>query len=362
MRKNTETDLKTQSDRITMLHGAGGSVMHELIRSHIVKRFASTLGEVPLQALADAAVVEDVVLKSDSHVVKPLFFQGGDIGRLAVSGTVNDISMLGARPVALSCALVLEEGLAVTDLERILDSMKATCAEADVSIVTGDTKVVERGMLGGCIINTSGIGKRTPALERNMGIIRRLRPGFSSRWILDSNLQPGDRILLSGTIGDHGIAVLSAQEGLRFGSGVESDVKPLNRLTQLLLEEAGGIVALKDPTRGGAADALNEFAEKSGCGILLEEDMIPVRPDVRTACEMLGLDPMEIGNEGKMLIGALEEKADDVLEALKARPEGRDAAIVGAATKEFRGVAIKTGIGGRRILSRPVGDPVPRIC
>ncbi|MEM3673038.1 MAG: hydrogenase expression/formation protein HypE [Candidatus Bathyarchaeia archaeon] len=346
-----------------MLHGAGGTVMHDLVKNYIVKYFGATTDfEVPLEALDDAAVVGDVVLKSDSHAVKPIFFPGGDIGRLAVSGTVNDIAVLGAEPYALACGFVLEEGLAMADFERILASMQQTCKEAGVNIVTGDTKVVEKGSLGGCIINVSGIGKRTAALERNIKIVKRFRSDFKARWILDSNLRAGDKIILSGTIGDHGLAVLSAQEGLSFGSGIKSDVKPLNRLIQSLLSEVGGVIAMKDPTRGGLADALNEFSEKSQIGILIHENKIPIREDVRAACEMLGLDPLEVGNEGKIIIGVIREKAGEVLKFLKETNEGKEAEIIGEATADFSGVAMQTIVGGKRIISRPLGDPIPRIC
>jgi hydrogenase expression/formation protein HypE len=346
-----------------MLHGAGGTVMHDLVKNYIVKYFGNAANfEVPLEALDDAAVVDGIVLKSDSHVVKPIFFLGGDIGRLAVSGTVNDIAVLGAEPYALTCGFVLEEGLALADFERILASMRQTCKEAGVSIVTGDTKVVEKGSLGGCIINTSGIGRRTVALDKNLEVVKRFKRDFKARWILDSNLRAGDKIIVSGTVGDHGLAVLSAQEGLSFGSGIKSDVKPLNRLIQRLLGEVGGIDAMKDPTRGGLADALNEFSDKSHVGILIHEDKIPIREDVRTACEMLGLDPLEVGNEGKIIIGIVKEKAEEVLELLKTTEEGKEAEIVGEATGDFSGVAMQTVVGGKRIIARPVGDPVPRIC
>jgi hydrogenase expression/formation protein HypE len=355
--------LAVKSEHITMLHGAGGTVMHDLVKNYIVKYFGGAgNAEVPLEALDDAAVVGDVVLKSDSHAVKPIFFPGGDIGRLAISGTVNDIAVLGAEPYALTCGFVLEEGLALSDFERILASMRQTCDEAGVSIVTGDTKVVEKGSLGGCVINTSGIGRRTPALEKNLKVVKQYKSDFRARWVLDSNLAAGDRILLSGTVGDHGLAVLSAQEGLSFGSGIRSDVKPLNRVIQRLLGEAGGIVAMKDPTRGGLADALNEFSEKSRVGILVHEDKIPIREDVRAACEMLGLDPFEIGNEGKVIIGVVKERAEAVLELLRSTDEGKEAEIVGEATADFKGVAMQTVVGGKRIIARPVGDPVPRIC
>ena len=355
--------LTEPSGHITMLHGAGGTVMHDLVKNYIVKHFGgASNAEVPLEAMDDAAVVGGVVFKSDSHVVKPIFFPGGDIGRLAVSGTVNDIAMVGGEPYALACGFVLEEGLALVDFERILVSMRKACIEANVSIVTGDTKVVEKGTLGGCIINTSGIGRRTAALDRNFEVVRQFRSDFEPRWTLDSNLSVGDKIILSGTVGDHGLAVLSAQEGLSFGSVIKSDVKPLNRLIQRLLGEVGGIVAMKDPTRGGLADALNELSEKSQVGILTLEDRIPVRNDVRAACEMLGLDPFEIGNEGKAIIGVVKEKAEEILMLLRTTEAGKEAEIIGETTKDFTGVAMQTIIGGKRIIARPIGDPVPRIC
>lgn len=357
--------MNSKNKHITMLHGAGGSVMHDLVKNYIVKYFG-VLGhadaEVSLEALDDAAVVGNVVLKSDSHAVKPIFFPGGDIGRLAVSGTVNDIAVLGAEPYALTCGFILEEGLSMEDFERILASMRQTCKEAGVSIVTGDTKVVERGSLGGCVINVSGVGRRTDALEKNIMVVKKFRRDFNVRWILDSSLRAGDKIILSGTIGDHGLAVLSAQQGLSFGSEIKSDVKPLNRIIQRLLGEVGGIVAMKDPTRGGLADALNEFSEKSKVGILVYEDKIPIKENVQAACEMLGLDPLEVGNEGKVIIGVVKEKAQEVLRLLKETDEGKDAEIIGEATADFNGVAMQTVVGGKRIIARPIGDPVPRIC
>ncbi|RLI22280.1 hydrogenase expression/formation protein HypE [Candidatus Bathyarchaeota archaeon] len=344
-----------------MMHGAGGAVMNELIKDYILRFLGGGEFEVPLEALDDAAVVNGIVLKSDSHAVKPIFFPGGDIGRLAVSGTVNDIAVLGAQPVALACGFILEEGLSISDFERILKSMKETCEEAGVHIVTGDTKVVERGSLGGCVVNVSGIGYRSRKLNHNLAVVRRFRPDFRARWILDSNLRPGDKIIVSGTVGDHGLAVLSAQEGLSFGSQIKSDVKPLNKLVERLLE-VGGIVAMKDPTRGGLSNALNELSEKSRVGILVYEDKIPIRNDVRAACEMLGIDPLEVGNEGKLVIGVIPEKAEEVLEVLKQAEGGKEAQIIGEATKEFDVVAMQTIVGGKRVLTPPVGDPVPRIC
>ena len=355
--------MTDKKDTITMLHGAGGIVMHDLIKNYVVKYFGGfSNAEVPLEAMDDAAVIGDVVFKSDSHAVKPIFFPGGDIGRLAISGTVNDIAALGAEPYALACGFILEEGLAISDFERILASMRQACTEANVNIVTGDTKVVEKGSLGGCVMNVSGIGRRTAALEKNLKVVRQYKSDFATRWILDSNLSVGDKIILSGTIGDHGLAVLSAQQGLQFGSEIKSDVKPLNRMIQRLLGEVGGVVAMKDPTRRGLADALNEWTEKSRVGILIHEESVPIRNDVRAACEMLGLDPLEVGNEGKMIIGTVPAKAEQTLKWLKQTDEGKNAEIIGEATREFSGVAMQTVVGGKRVIARPIGDPVPRIC
>lgn len=355
--------LVSKNGHITMLHGAGGTVMHDLIENYVLKYFGGMGGaEVSLEAMDDAAVVGGIALKSDSHVVKPIFFPGGDIGRLAVSGTVNDIAAVGAEPYALACGFVLEEGFAISDFERVLVSIRETCMQACVNIVTGDTKVVEKGSLGGCIINMSGIGRRTAALDRNFEVVKKFRKSPTARWTVDSNLGSGDKIVLSGTIGDHGLAVLSAQEGLSFGSNIKSDVKPLNLLVQRLLGEVGGVVSIKDPTRGGLADALNEFSEKSKVGILLNEDKVPIKEDVRAACEMLGLDPLEVGNEGKIIMGIVKEKANDALKLLRMTEEGKDAEIIGEASREFKGVAMQTIVGGKRIIARPVGDPIPRIC
>lgn len=345
-----------------MAHGAGGAVMNDLIKRYIVKYLGGSGAEVPLEALDDAAVINDIVLKSDSHVVKPLFFPGGDIGRLAVTGTVNDIAVLGAEPVALTSGFVLEEGLVIADFERIVRSMGETCKEAGVYVITGDTKVVEKGALEGCVINTSGIGRRNQALEHNLVVVKKYRQQFSSRWLLDSNLRSGDKIILSGSVGDHGLAVLSSREGYGFGSKIMSDVAPLNKMILRLLQEVGGIIAMKDPTRGGLSNALNEWSQKSKVGMLVVEEKIPIREDVRSACEMLGIDPLEVGNEGKIIIGVIPEKAEEVLERLRETKEGKNAQIIGEATDKFKEVALETVVGGKRILTPPIGDPIPRIC
>jgi len=348
--------------RITMVHGAGGAVTNDLIKRYILKYLGGSNAEVPLEALDDAAVIDGIVLKSDSHAVKPLFFPGGDIGRLAVTGTVNDMAVLGAQPLALTSAFVLEEGLPLADFERIVSSMGETCKEAGVYVITGDTKVVEKGALGGCVVNTSGIGKRNPALDHDILVVKKLRPEFGAHWLLDSNLRPGDKIILSGTIGDHGLAVLSSREGYGFGSNIRSDMAPLNKVIQRLLGEVGGIVAMKDPTRGGLSNALNEWSQKSKVGVLVKEEKVPIRDDVRSACEMLGIDPLEVGNEGKIIIGVVAEKAEEVCQVLRTMKEGLNAQIIGEATSQFKEVAMETVVGGTRVLTPPIGDPIPRIC
>jgi len=346
--------------KITMAHGAGGSLMQRLIKERILRHFGNWEAEVSLAALDDAAVVDGVVFTTDSHTVKPIFFPGGDIGRLAVAGAVNDIASIGGKPLALSVALVIEEGFEEEKLDCILRSMAETAAQAGVGIVTGDTKVVEHGGLSEIVINTSAIGRRHELLDKNLEIARRYRE-VKENWLLDSNLADGDVIIVSGYIGDHGIAVLSAREGIGFEGNFVSDVMPLNRMVEKVLA-VGGVCAAKDATRGGLANLLNEWSEKSGVGIVVEEEKIPVRENVRAACAMLGIDPYEIGNEGKMVFGVVAEKAEEVLEALRETKEGRDAAIIGVARKDVEGVVLKTKVGGLRILQPPIGDPVPRIC
>lgn len=292
--------------------------------------------------------------------MKPLFFPGGDIGRLAISGTVNDIAVMGAEPLALSSGFIIEEGFPITDFEKIVKSMAKTCQEAGVYVITGDTKVMERGSLEKLVVNTSGIGKRSEFLDSNIAEVKRYRQ-FDAHWLLDSNLRKGDKIIISGTIGDHGVAILSFREGYNFGSEIISDVAPLNKVIRSLLK-IGGIVKIKDPTRGGLANTLNEWSEKSGVGITVYGNQIPIREGVRSACEMLGIDPLEVGNEGKIAIAVVPQKAEEVLDALKKTREGRGASIIGEATDEFEEVVIMTEVGGRRILAPPVGDPVPRIC
>lgn len=335
--------------------------MQDLIENIIVKNFGGSNAEVPLEALDDSAVIDGIVLKSDSHTVKPLFFPGGDIGRLSIAGTVNDIAVMGAKPLALTSGFVIEEGFPILDLEKIVKSMSKTCREAGVHIITGDTKVMERGSIENLIVNTSGIGKRTDALNHNIEEIRRYR-SFDSRWLLDSNLKSGDKIIVSGYIGDHGIAILSLREGYNFGSEIASDVAPLNNLIHDLLSEVGGVVKMKDPTRGGLANALNEWSAKSNVGILINETKIPMRESVKAASEMLGIDPLEVANEGKIILSVVSQKVEEVLTFLKDSKEGRNAEVIGDVTNDFSRVVLETEVGGKRILSPPVGDPIPRIC
>ncbi|MEM0085402.1 MAG: hydrogenase expression/formation protein HypE [Candidatus Methanomethylicia archaeon] len=348
-----------QKSIITLLHGAGGSYMHNLIKEVFLPLYDG-FGDVGLNMLDDAAVVNGVVFTTDSYTVRPIFFKGGDIGKLAVSGTVNDIAMMGGDPVALSLAMVIEEGFKKDDLVKIKESIKKTAEEAGVHIVTGDTKVMERGSLDKIIINTAGIGFRSKALEHNFQVLRKTRE-IKVEWLVPINIRPGDKIIVSGTIGDHAIAIMSSREGIEFEVNVESDVAPLNKMMNVALE-VGGIADAKDPTRGGLADLLNDWREKSGLGIYIRESDIPVREEVRSAIEFLGMDLLELGNEGKAVLAVSPEVVDDVLEALWSTPWGKNAAVIGEVSKEYEDVILETVVGGKRIVGRPIGDPVPRIC
>jgi len=350
------------TERIKLAQGAGGELMDNLIKEKILKYFVkeSKTLEIPLSMLDDSAVVDDIVFSTDSHTVRPIIFPGGDLGSLAVAGTVNDVAVMGARPIALSAGFIIEEGLSAETFETIVKSMSQCADGAGVPIVTGDTKVVEKGAIQEFMINTSGIGKRTSLLDKNIEIVKRFR-SFNSRWLLDSNLRAGDMIILSGNIGEHGIALMSYREGYGFDTEIKSDVAPINRLMEKALM-VGGVVSAKDPTRGGLSNTVNEFSEKSKIGLLLDEESIPIPTGVRSACDMLGIDPLEIGNEGKVVIGVVKEKADDVLKVIKRHPLGKNAAIIGEATDEFKGVVLETIVGGKRNLHKPIGDPVPRIC
>jgi hydrogenase expression/formation protein HypE len=344
-------DAVQPGDLITLRHGAGGRAMRLLIEETLAAGFAETpVDGIGLAAMDDGAALrlDDerwLVITTDSHVVHPVFFPGGDIGRLAVAGTVNDLAMMGAtEPLGLTSAVIVEEGFRKGDLERIRRSMLATCREAGVTVVTGDTKVMGRGELDGIVINTTGVA-----------IARAVVP--------DAGLRAGDRIILTGTIGDHGIALLAKRHSLALDAELQSDVAPINGLIRAALAAApGAVTAMKDPTRGGAASALHEMAAKSGVGIVIHEARVPVSAAVRAAAEMLGLDPFHIANEGKALIGVRPDAADAVLEAVRAHPRGRDAAVIGLCTAEHAGkVILDTGLG-RRFLAEPDGEPLPRIC
>jgi hydrogenase expression/formation protein HypE len=349
-------------DKITLSHGAGGERMDSFIKKIILTHFSnfSHQGEIPLSMLDDSAVVDDIVFSTDSHTIQPLFFPGGDIGALSIAGTINDISVMGAKPIGLSSGFIIEEGLSFGTINKITKSMASCAKKAKVPILTGDTKVVENGAIQEFMINTSGIGKRTNILDNNIKVIQKYR-SFSQRWLLDSNLRPGDIILVSGTMGDHGISLMSFREGYGFETQVQSDIAPINDLMESIMKE-GGIVSAKDPTRGGLANTINEFFEKSGHGILLEEENIPISEGVHAACNMLGLDPLHIGNEGKVVIGVVQEKAEDVLKIIRKHHLGKNAAIIGRVSDEVKHVVMETEIGGKRIISKPIGDPIPRIC
>ena len=338
-------------DRVTLKMGAGGHAMRRLIGEVFLERLAVDVpaGDIGLGALDDGAAVrvgdQWLVTTTDSHVVHPIFFPGGDIGRLAVAGTVNDLAMMGAtEPVMLTLAVVIEEGFARADLERIAESIRVTCAEAGVRVMTGDTKVMGRGELDGIILNTAGVA-------------------LTSRVIPDRGLQVGDRILVTGTMGDHGLAVLAARGTLSLDVELRSDVAPVNGLVRDALAAGGdGITAMKDPTRGGLASALHEMADKARVGILLDERAVPIRPDVRAVGEILGIDPLHVANEGKVVMGVRPDRADAVLAAVRAHPLGRDAALVGTCIADSpRRVVLDTGFG-RRLLIEPDGEPLPRIC
>jgi hydrogenase expression/formation protein HypE len=346
--------------RVTMGHGAGGELMQELIAKHIVPHLPRFKTDVPLDSFDDSAVVDGIVFTTDAHTVKPLFFPGGDIGSLAVCGTINDISVMGGEPIGLASAMILEEGLELDVLEKVVASMGRYSEMAGVPVVTGDTKVMESGAIERMVITTSAIGKRSRHMEHNLKVANSYR-NVDSPWLTDDNLREGDAVIVSGTMGDHGIALLSFREGYGFESKVQSDVAPLNKMIAEVLK-VGGAVCMKDPTRGGLANAINEWSSKSKIGIELEETSIPLADAVRNASEMLGLDPLTIGNEGKVLIGVVPEMAEDVLKILRGHPYGRNAAIIGKATRSTKHVIMRTEVGGKRILEPPVGDPVPRIC
>jgi hydrogenase expression/formation protein HypE len=328
--------------RVLLEHGEGGAAMARLVR----ELFLRLLGEPPV--LEDAAVVSvsgRVAFTTDSFVVQPHFFPGGDIGRLAVAGTVNDLAVVGARPRYLSAGFVLEEGLAIATLERIVASMASAAGEAGVPVVTGDTKVVRRGEADGLFINTAGLGDLPEGRELSVASCR-----------------PGDLVLVSGPLGDHGTAVLVAREGFGIEGELLSDCQPLGDLAEVLVEAAPGTRCMRDPTRGGLATALLDMATASGVGIRLREESIPVRASVRAACELLGLDPLYMPCEGRLAAVVPEQEAKAVLAALRAHPRGRDAAVIGGVVERGQGLVLETAVGGTRPLLALEGAQMPRIC
>lgn len=330
--------------KVNMMHGAGGEVMGELLQT-LTKFRNNNAGGIGLEAMDDGAVIplngQNLVFTTDSHIVRPIFFPGGDIGRISVCGTVNDLAMMGAKPIALSCGMIIEEGFEIDDLARIVASMDEALGEAGANLVTGDTKVMERGALDGIAINTSGIG-------------------IAKTVVRDNGLLPGDAVIVSGTLGDHGIAIMAHREGFDLGEQIKSDVSPLADLVEKILA-AGTVHAMKDPTRGGFANAINEMARKSGVSVRVREEALPIRKSVKSAAGMLGIDPLEVANEGKIVMGVPASDAEAILKALHAHKYGKDAAMVGTVTKGAH-VIMETKIGGERFIEPPMGDPVPRVC
>jgi hydrogenase expression/formation protein HypE len=338
-------DSNMEDETILLAHGSGSRLSHELIEKYLLPPLANPL----LAKLDDSAVFDlsgRLAFTTDSYVVSPIFFPGGDIGKLAVCGTINDLSMSGAMPLYLSLSLIIEEGLTLSELKKVVSSIKAAAEEAGVKIVTGDTKVVNRGSADKLFINTSGIGIIPKGID-----------------ISGANAKVGDKIILSGTIGDHGIAVMSQREGLKFSVPVKSDCAPLNKLVSQMLEASPKINCLRDPTRGGLATTLNEFAKQSGVGITIEEEKIPVRDAVRAACELLGFDPLYVANEGKLVAVVAPQDADKILAKMERNAYGADAAIIGEVTDEHKGkVIMKTRLGASRIIDMLSGELLPRIC
>jgi hydrogenase expression/formation protein HypE len=335
-----------KKDAILLDHGSGGKQSHDLVSSLILPAFDNSI----LNMLDDSAVLHisgsRMAFSTDSYVVDPIFFPGGNIGDLAVNGTINDIAMSGAAPLYLSVGLILEEGFPVSDLETIINTMGKAARAAGVRIVAGDTKVVTRGAADKIFINTSGIGLIPEGV-----------------FISGANARPGDRIILSGTMADHGITILNQRKGLAFDAPVKSDSAPLNHMVARMLKKSRGVHVLRDPTRGGVGTVLNEIAMQSGVGIRITETTLPVKPAVAGLCELLGLDPLYVANEGKLIAFVEEKDAEGVLAAVKEDPFGADACIIGeVVSMHSRKVVLETAVGGERIVGMPAGESLPRIC
>ncbi|MCE5213904.1 MAG: hydrogenase expression/formation protein HypE [Methanobacterium sp.] len=335
--------------KINMSHGAGGEIMQSLISEIILGNIKNKKVNdgVGLDELDDGATIPlgeyEVVISTDSHTIDPIFFPGGDIGKISIAGTVNDVSVMGAKPLAIASAMIISEGFSSDDLEKIIQSMDSISTESGVAIITGDTKVMEKEKLDKIIITTTGIG-----------IVKK---GQVKR---DSGLKVGNKIILTGSVGDHGISIMSFREGFGFQTDLKSDVAPVWGMVKAALD-IGGVTAMKDPTRGGIANALNELASKSGVGMLIDEEKIPFKKEVIAASEMLGIDPYEVANEGKVIFGVEEDKAQEILEAIRKTRYGEEAQIIGEVTEDQH-VILETTLGGKRILEEPIADPVPRVC
>lgn len=333
---------------IKLEHGGGGRLMRELIEEVIIPAYKRNRAEggIGLPEMDDGATIplngHNIVFSTDAYTVKPLFFPGGNIGRLAICGTINDLAVMGATPLSLATSIIVEEGLPIDVLRKVVDSMNRALEEVGVPLIAGDTKVMERGKIDELVINASGIG-------------------LADKVVTDSGLKPGNKIILTGTIGNHQLSLLSSREGLQFEAPLESDVAPLWGMIKEALD-IGGITAMKDPTRGGISSALNDMSRKSGVDILLWEESIPMKGVVRSATELLGLDPLELANEGMAIIGVEEEKAEEVLGALRRDRYGGDAAIAGTVLEGRGRVILETFVGGRRVVREPLGSPMPRIC
>ncbi len=342
---------KVRDTTITLAHGSGGKAMRDLIDEIFVSNFDNPLlAQLEDQASVDLAELlamgDRLAFTTDSYVVAPLFFPGADIGKLAVTGTVNDLAVSGAKPLYLTCSMILEEGLPIATLRQVVKSMKETAIAAGVQIVTGDTKVVERGAADQLFINTAGVGV--------------IRAGVSCS---ASQLQPGDAVIVNGALGDHGVAILVARGELALETTIESDCQPLNGLVEAILAVCPEVRAMRDATRGGLATVLNEFAQSSGVGIRLNEAAIPVRPEVNGVCELLGLDPLYLANEGKLVVVVPASQVEAVLAAMRSHPAGTDASLIGEVVASPRGVVmLQTTFGAGRIVDMLVGDQLPRIC